>query len=250
MSLDWYSGLAEAARRIGLTAPADIDRLDCDLRTRFRAGAMPGKHGVVVRRWVIQEAARWAVEEKSRRKSELSVRSLGVPADAQESQRVVTVTRMRTLPNLLALSGSEFEGLIAKLFRRDGYRVSEQGRSGDEGIDLVLHMGNSRDVAQCKRWRSGIGSPMVREFYGAYVHSGARHGFIITTASFSRSARAFAENKPITLVDGALLGKWLNAEVQPEGPLTVGTARAASERATANGIKKNGIASAGAREPH
>ena len=116
----------------------------------------------------------------------------------------------RTVVDFHRLTGDEFERLIASLFQRDGYRVMRRGGSGDEGIDLVLEIGGSKDVVQCKRWKNDIGSPVIREFYGSMIHMGARHGYVVTTASFSPSARGFAVGKAITLVDGLRLLAWIN----------------------------------------
>ncbi|MGB8131223.1 MAG: restriction endonuclease [Candidatus Angelobacter sp.] len=118
--------------------------------------------------------------------------------------------RANTLAELHRLTGPQFESLIASLFRKDGYTVRHCGGTGDEGIDLVLVMGEEKDVVQCKRWKGGIGSAVVREFYGSLMHAVARHGFIITTASFSESARAFARGKPISLISGAEILGWIN----------------------------------------
>jgi DnaJ-domain-containing protein 1 len=42
------------------------------------------------------------------------------------------------------------------------------------------------------------------------IHSGARRGFLITTASFSQDTGEFAAGKPITLIDGRYLLAWVN----------------------------------------
>lgn len=110
------------------------------------------------------------------------------------------------------MSGPQFEKLIASLFTKDGYKVSHCGGSGDEGIDLVLHFNGAKDVVQCKRWKSDIGSPVLRDFYGALMHANARHGFVITTASFSQNARLFAAGKPISLIEGKQLLLWLHGQ--------------------------------------
>jgi restriction system protein len=118
--------------------------------------------------------------------------------------------RLRTMEDLQRLTGTQFEELIASLFKRDGYVVRRCGGSGDEGIDLILELSDAKDVVQCKRWKSDIGSPIVREFYGSLMHANARHGFIITTASFSQSARAFALGKPISLIAGREILRWVD----------------------------------------
>ena len=133
---------------------------------------------------------------------------------AQEQRRREEEARrnIRTLEDLQRLSGSDFERLIASLFTKDGYTASRRGGSGDEGIDLVLEMGTAKDVVQCKRWKADIGSPVIREFYGSMMHAGARHGFVITTALFTQSAREFVIGKPITLIDAQHLLGWINGK--------------------------------------
>ena len=128
-----------------------------------------------------------------------------------ERQEEARKRKVRTLEGLQQLSGKEFEDLIANLFRKDGYTVRQCGGSGDQGIDMILHITNTeKDVVQCKRWKSDVGSPVVREFYGAMMHSNARHGFIITTAVFSSGARRFVTGKPITLISGPDIIRWIN----------------------------------------
>jgi hypothetical protein len=50
----------------------------------------------------------------------------------------------------------------------------------------------------------------VRDFYGALMHADARRGFIVTTADFSVNARAFARGKPISLISGRDLVRWID----------------------------------------
>lgn len=118
----------------------------------------------------------------------------------------------RTIADLQRLSGDEFERLVASLFEKDGYKVFRHGGSGDEGVDIVLEIGGSKDVVQCKRWKNDMGAAVIREFYGSMMHAGARHGFIVTTASISQGARDFAVGKPITLVDAQYLLAWINGQ--------------------------------------
>jgi len=161
---------------------------------------------------IMEESARRASEQRA---SEQRARAEEQRVRAEEQRRAHEQKeederrRVSTLAELQLLTGLQFEELIASLFRKDGYTVRHCGGTGDEGIDLVLVMGQEKDVVQCKRWKNGIGSPILREFYGALMHAGARHGFIITTASFSQSARDFARGKPISLISGAEILRWV-----------------------------------------
>lgn len=124
-------------------------------------------------------------------------------------QRRPTLTRAQ----LQAVSPAEFEQYVADLFRRKGYTVTLRGRSGDMGVDLELLKANGqRAIVQCKRYQNTIGPDVVRELYGTLRHERVAHAFLVTTADISRSARTWADGKPLTLIDGAML-EYLDAIV-------------------------------------
>lgn len=111
-----------------------------------------------------------------------------------------------SLEQLYALSPREFEHYVAGLFERRGYEVEVRGRTGDLGVDLALKRADGRlAIVQCKRYRHVIGPDIVRELFGTMVHERAAHGFLVTTAGISDGARAWAADKPITLIDGQAL---------------------------------------------
>jgi restriction system protein len=111
-----------------------------------------------------------------------------------------------TLDQLYNLPPADFEQYVARLFRQKKYKVTVRGRSGDLGVDLVLmRQGGKRAIVQCKRYRNTIGPEIVRELYGTLIHEGVSHAFLVTTADISESARAWAQGKPMTLIDGATL---------------------------------------------
>lgn len=111
-----------------------------------------------------------------------------------------------SLDQLYNLHPAEFERYVARLFRQKGYKVSVRGRSGDLGVDLVItRSGGRRAIAQCKRYRNTIGPDIVRELYGTLIHEGVSHAFLVTTAEISEAARAWAQGKPMTLIDGHTL---------------------------------------------
>jgi len=110
-------------------------------------------------------------------------------------------TSMTIAEKLSAMSGTEFEQFVAKLFRKKGFIVELTATTGDHGIDLIVRKNNRQGVVQCKRWTGTVGEPVVRDFYGSLLNSGSKSGFIFTTSYFTSQAIAFVENKPIKLVD-------------------------------------------------
>lgn len=110
-----------------------------------------------------------------------------------------------------------FEGLVLDLLYALGYGASEDdlersGQAGDGGIDGVISLdklGFERVCVQAKRWQGSVGRPEVQAFYGALAGRRARKGVFITTSTFTREAREFANqvSERIVLIDGSRLSQ-------------------------------------------
>lgn len=114
------------------------------------------------------------------------------------------------------LSGVEFENLITRLLEAMGFRTEMTKASGDGGIDVIATLdqplAGGRCLIQCKRYAADslVGSPIVREFFGALAADRrAVKGVLITTSGFTTQALEFAENLPIELIGRAQLEQLL-----------------------------------------
>lgn len=120
----------------------------------------------------------------------------------------------RTLAEVDAMSGTEFEELVASLCRRDGCtEVRRVGGSHDNGADVVGHLPDGRAmVIQCKRYApsSTIASRELRDLLGAKVHFRADVAVFVTTTRFSRPSEKFAVEHGILAVHRDHLGLWNN----------------------------------------
>jgi restriction system protein len=107
------------------------------------------------------------------------------------------------------MSWQEFELLVGEGFRQQGYQVFENGGGGaDGGVDLVLRKGGDKFLVQCKQWKAyTVGVTVVRELYGVMAANGAAGGFVVTSGCFTDDAKAFANGRNITLMDGEALFK-------------------------------------------
>lgn len=125
----------------------------------------------------------------------------------RRASALVDGARPGKAPSAESLSWSEFEQLVAELFRRQGYAVTENLIGGpDGGVDLVLGKGNERALVQCKHWRTmSVGAPVVRELKGVMATRGIACGFVVSSGTFTDQARAFAADAGIGLVDGSQL---------------------------------------------
>jgi restriction system protein len=121
-------------------------------------------------------------------------------------RRAASPVPQMSAAELMELPPRQFEKHVARIFTHKGFRVQHRGKSGDHGVDLEVRPSTGRlGVVQCKRYRNTVGEKVVRDLYGTMLHEGAAHAFLVTTGKISAAARSWAEEKPITLVDGTRL---------------------------------------------
>lgn len=125
--------------------------------------------------------------------------------------------------DLGALTGTDFERLITTLLQQMGFTAEMTKASGDGGIDIEAVLDRpivgGRYIFQCKRLAPDtlVGSPIVREFYGALIADRkAVKGILITTSGFTIQAQEFARNLPLELIDGSTLKSLLDAYLKPD----------------------------------
>ncbi len=106
-----------------------------------------------------------------------------------------------------SLSGNEFESLIKALLIEMGFQAELTEVTGDGGIDIIAMLdrpfSGGRYIFQCKRYAENnlVGSPAIRDFYGAVTADKAMKGVLITTSDFTVQAKDFASQAGIELVN-------------------------------------------------
>jgi restriction system protein len=112
-----------------------------------------------------------------------------------------------------------FERLVVRLLTTMGYggsladAGSAIGKSGDGGIDGVIKedkLGLDRLFIQAKRWDdASVGRPEVQKFVGALHGQKSKKGIFITTSTFTKDAKQYADGLEIRviLIDGVELSK-------------------------------------------
>jgi restriction system protein len=111
------------------------------------------------------------------------------------------------IDSLRQMSWRQFEQLAGEAFRRQGYRVEENGLGGaDGGIDLILRKDGKTTLVQCKQWRNQrVDVKIVREMLGILMHEGADTVKIVALGHYTPDAYRFAKGKPIELIHGGEL---------------------------------------------
>lgn len=137
---------------------------------------------------------------------------------------------------------AEFEDYTADLFRRMGYRAEAVGGTSDGGIDVIATKDGVKHYIQCKKYiTSEVGVGAMRDFYGALAdHLIDGKGYFITTNRFTHEAEQFASDKPIELVDGFRLIKYIRASGAPAGPQDSQVAASICPLCGSNLVKRHG----------
>ena len=106
-------------------------------------------------------------------------------------------------------SGEEFERLCCALVKKMGLDAQMTKGSGDGGIDIVAAsrepLFSGKYIIQCKRYAGSVGEPIVRDLFGVVSSERANKGILMTTGTITASARAFAADKQLELIDGESL---------------------------------------------
>jgi restriction system protein len=112
--------------------------------------------------------------------------------------------------NIAAMDWKDFENLIRELFEKEfapkGGEVKITRASRDEGVDAVVFdpdpLRGGKIIIQAKRYTNPVGLSAVRDLYGTIVNEGAIKGILVTTTDYGPDAYKFAQDKPITLLNG------------------------------------------------
>jgi restriction system protein len=117
--------------------------------------------------------------------------------------------------NLAAMDWQDFEHLIRELFEKEfsgrGAEVKITQASRDRGVDAIVFdpdpIHGGKYVIQAKRYTNTVDVSAVRDLCAVVKKEGASRGILVTTSTYGGDAYAFANNEPVTLLNGAeLLG--------------------------------------------
>lgn len=115
--------------------------------------------------------------------------------------------------NLASMDWEDFEHLVRELFEKEfrstGGEVRITQASRDGGVDAVAFdpdpIRGGKIVIQAKRYTNVVGVSAVRDLYGTVMNEGATKGILVTTADYGPDSYAFANGKPLTLLNGSNL---------------------------------------------
>ena len=120
----------------------------------------------------------------------------------QRREEKLTNESIRREPqNFAALSGTEFEQLLYRLFESMGYAVQHIGQSGDQGGDLIINSAGERILVQAKCYRDwSTGNAAVQQVVGATKYYDCNKALVATTSHFTPEAVALAGANNVQLL--------------------------------------------------
>ena len=116
------------------------------------------------------------------------------------------------------LKGHKFATFVAHLLNLMDYRTRVSPEGPDRGVDIVAHrdeLGFEPPIikVQVKSGEGSIGDPVVSSLYGKVDAN--EYGLLVTLGTYTRQAKAFAENKTnLRLVDGEELVRLILAHYE------------------------------------
>jgi restriction endonuclease Mrr len=164
----------------------------------------------------LQRARQWEEEQRRKRAQREEERRREEQERAEQIEALLVRDALREGIHLM--DGDKFEHFMANVLAAKGYHVQTTPKSGDQGVDLLLTVDNRKVAIQLKRYTGPVGNGAVQEVVAGMFHYKAKEAWVITTGSFTKSARQLAKSNRVRLIDGRELEDWLS-DLREEGEI-------------------------------
>lgn len=102
------------------------------------------------------------------------------------------------------MTAANFENFLAQVFTHLGYIVEPTGKTGDQGVDLIVSRDARRVAVQAKGYlNQSVGNDAVQQAHAGMSFYNCHAAAVVTNATFTPSARALAERLSCRLIDGS-----------------------------------------------
>ena len=108
-----------------------------------------------------------------------------------------------------SMTGAQFENFTADLFRAMGYQAVVLGRTGDQGVDVIVNRRGERVAVQCKNHKKPVGNRPVQEVYAGARHHRCVEACVVAPAGYTRGAIALASSTGVSLYDADTVRQWI-----------------------------------------
>lgn len=99
------------------------------------------------------------------------------------------------------MAGNDFEMHCAVILESHGWSVRHNGRTGDQGVDLISEINGVRVAIQCKRYAGSVGNFAVQEIFAGQRYEACDAAVVVSNAKFTASAIQLAKSLNVHLID-------------------------------------------------
>lgn len=103
--------------------------------------------------------------------------------------------------NIKEMSGQEFEFYCCNILANAGWTVTHNGKAGDQGVDLISVLNDTKVAIQCKRYGNSVGNKAVQEIYSGKNFEECDIAVVVSNAKFTASAVQLARTLGVLLID-------------------------------------------------
>jgi HJR/Mrr/RecB family endonuclease len=108
-----------------------------------------------------------------------------------------------------SMTGAQFENFTADLFRAMGYQAVVLGRTGDQGVDVIVNRRGERVAVQCKNHKRPVGNRPVQEVFAGARHHRCVQACVVAPGGYTIGALALARSTGVSLFDADTVRQWI-----------------------------------------
>ena len=109
----------------------------------------------------------------------------------------------------IVTTGREYEEAIFRHLSNNGYTSVLTAQSGDQGVDIIVTIGDIKIAIQCKLYTKPVGNDAVQEVLAGAKYYGCTNACVVTNTSFTKSATKLAASSNVRLLNHRKLFDYL-----------------------------------------
>jgi HJR/Mrr/RecB family endonuclease len=112
------------------------------------------------------------------------------------------------------LDGNGFERFLTSVFRHHGYAVELIGKSGDQGVDLILKRDEVRIAVQARCSTGAVGDQAVQQVVAGRMYHRCDLCAVVTNSLFTPSARELSIETACTLIGADQIRSLIRGDIR------------------------------------
>lgn len=116
------------------------------------------------------------------------------------------------------MDGTEYERYVAQYLYKNGYKkVTQTGKTGDMGVDLVAKKHGISYAVQCKYYSNPVSGNAVQEAVAGMAMYDCQRAMVVTNSHLTKGARALASANDVVVLENVIPERRTLADVFTTG---------------------------------